>query len=60
MKKWHMEGIINGANNLQRRVVFGERNQIFLCAGGSSQELRRIPTLMGCLRFLAARKSRRN
>jgi len=60
MKKWHMEGIISRANNLQRKVVFGGRNQIFLCAGNYSLEARRKPSLMSCLRFLTMLISRRS
>jgi hypothetical protein len=60
MKKWHMEGIISRANNLQRKVVFGERNQIFLYAGNSAFEVRRTPSLKSYFRFFSTLLSRRN
>lgn len=59
MKKWHMEGIIDKANNLQRKVVFGQRNQIFLCAGNYLAETRRKSSLLGCFRFFSTLLSRK-
>ena len=29
MKKWHMEGIINTANNAQRKLVFTDDSKMF-------------------------------
>lgn len=33
MKKWHMEGIIQGANNSQKKLVIEGRDQMYLCSG---------------------------
>jgi hypothetical protein len=60
MKKWHMEGILDKANNLQRKVVLGQGDQIFLRSDPYSSEIRRKSMLLGCFRFfsfLGARKS---
>lgn len=54
MKKWHMEGIVDRANNLQRKVVFAQGNRIFLHAGKYPLvETRRRPSLFGCLKFFS-------
>lgn len=61
MKKWHMEGIIDRANNLQRKVVFGQRNQMFLYAGNYPLvETRRRASLLGCFRFFSTLLSRKS
>lgn len=52
MKKWHMEGILDKANNFQKKVVYKQGNQIFLCAGNYPLvEVRRRSSLWGCFRF---------
>ncbi len=44
MKKWHMEGIICASNNRQRRVVFVDRDRMYLAADGYTlQTKRKIP-----------------
>lgn len=34
MKKWHMEGIIKGTNNRNRKLVVVDGNQMYLASGG--------------------------
>jgi hypothetical protein len=61
MKKWHMEGIIDSANNLQRKVVLGQGNKIFLYAGNYPVvEVRKRSSLFGCFRFFSALLSRKS
>lgn len=59
MKKWHMEGIIDKANNLQTKVVFRQGNQIYLCAGNYLLETRKKPSLLGCFRLFSTLTSRK-
>ena len=60
MKKWHMEGILNKANDLQRKVVFGDRNQIVICPGSYSVVNRRKVSLMNYFRVFSILVLRRN
>lgn len=41
MKKWHMEGIICASNNRQRRMVFVNRDRMYLASEGYPFQARR-------------------
>lgn len=59
MKKWHMEGIIDKANNQPTKVVFRQGDQIYFCAGNYLLENRRKPSLLGCFRIFSTFTSRK-
>lgn len=59
MKKWHMEGIIDKANNLQTKVVFRQGDQMYLCAGNYLLEARKKTSLLGCFRLFSTFTARK-
>lgn len=46
MKKWHMEGIIEGASNRQRKLVVTSANQMYLSVAGYSEQKKLTMNLM--------------
>jgi hypothetical protein len=60
MKKWHMEGIVNSTMNTRKKLVFCDRNQMYLSAEVYSFQPQKRPSFAGVFRFFSERIVRRN
>ncbi len=60
MKKWHMEGIINTANNAQRKLVFTEESKMYFSKEIYSFQPRKKSVLLKSLRDIAGVVLRKN
>ena len=60
MKKWHMEGIVNSAINTRKKLIFGDRNQMYLSTEVYSFQPQKKPSLSGVFRFFSERIVRRS
>jgi len=54
MKKWHMEGIINGANNTGKKLIILKRDQMYLSTEAYSFQSQKKSHLQDFFRNLAA------
>jgi len=60
MKKWHMEGIVNSAINTRKKLIFCDRNQMYLSTEVYFSQPQKKPSLVGMFRFFSERITRRN